>query len=131
MPQDIILKNGKVLNLREMPEGHKIEYLANSLEGECFYLVYAPHITEETVDKFPDYYGSFGLYVGTPDEMREADVEEVFRWRDGGTTQINYVLENEKGQLYFPSPRNKGTVASDILDGEVVKLKLLVEGIDF
>ena len=131
MAKNIALKNEKILNLREIPEGHKIEYLANSVESECFYLVHAPHITEETVDKFPDYYGSFGLYVGSLRRMQEADVKKVIRWRDGGTTQIDYVLENKKGQLHFPSRRNKNAMASDTFDGEVVKLRQLIEGVDF
>ena len=131
MIPEIKLRNGNVLEIGEIPEWHKIEFLANSLEGKFFYVVNAPHVTEETIDKFSDYYGSFGLHMGTLNEMREADVGEVIRWRDGGSTQINYVLEGKRGQLCFPSPRNKGAVTSNTFNGKTTELKILIEGEDF
>lgn len=131
MTFDIKLRNGSVLKIGDIPEGHKIEYLASSLESECFHVVHAPHITEETIDKFPDYYGSFGMHVGISGEMREAKVMEVSRLRDGGTTHINYVLGDREGYLYFPSRLNKSAVASDTFDGKTTELKRLIEGEDY
>ncbi|MBU3923349.1 MAG: hypothetical protein KJ592_00360, partial [Nanoarchaeota archaeon] len=82
-------------------------------------------------EQFPDYYGSFKLYVGNPNNMQEARVKEVAHLRDGGTTLISYVLENKDGQLYFPSLQNKWAKASDNFDGEIVELERLVEEKDF
>lgn len=131
MPQNIIMKNGKVLNFKEIPEGHKIEYIVSSVEIERFYVVHAPHITVETVDKSLDLYDLYGMFIGTPNGMQEAEVEEVCRWRDGGTTKIFYTLENKYGQLYLPSRLIKGAIASDKFDGKTVEIKRLIEGNDY
>jgi len=45
------------LQVAEIPQGHRVEYLARSSEDkDKFYLVHAPHLTEENVGQIKDYY---------------------------------------------------------------------------
>jgi len=104
MTQDIKLKSGQVLKVEEMPEGHRIEYLAKSLEKETkFYVVHAPHLTEENVGKIDNYYNSFGMYLGTPENMQKTKVTSVDRYRGALGTFVHYILNEQPGTLHFPT----------------------------
>ncbi len=131
MPQNIALTNGKVLTLREIPEGYKIEYIASRTNGEYFYVVHTPCSSVAHGDQSTSYYDSFRLHVGSLEEMREAKVEEVCRWRNGGTTEIAYRLEDQFGQLCFPSLHSKTEQPSNTFQGRTLKLIRLVQGRDF
>ncbi len=83
-----------------LPDGHSLEYVArDTATKSTFYVVHRP---EKDWD-----YNSFRLHIGAERELREAEVLSVRRARDGGTTDIDYVLMDEIGYLHFPTPFNK------------------------
>jgi len=132
MAQDVKLKSGETLTVESIPDGHEISYLARSLEDKTkFYVVHAPgrKMIEEDEDHNIDYYNEFGLYIGNEELMRKAEVFEVNRFRDGGTTFIPYLFDGKKGELFFPAALVKRLEKSpqDSYDGKTVELEKLSE----
>ena len=129
MTQDIKLKSGENLTVENIPEGHEISYLARSLEDEAkFYVVHAPSSKMIEENHNIDYYNMFGLYIGNEKLMREAEVFEVNRLRDGGTTYISYIFDGKKGQLFFPTSgifKQPGTTPKDSYDRKIVELEIV------
>jgi len=67
-----------------------------------------------------------GVYIGKPNAMQEARINEVEVYRNGGSTKILYTLNNQEGKLYF-SQRLDGIGKSyDEYKGRFVELELLV-----
>ena len=132
MTQEIKLKSGEQLQVAEIPQGHRIEYLARSSEDRRkFYLVHAPHLTEENVGQIKDYYGSFGVYIGHPEDMQKAEDVRVDRFRGPMGDIIHYILNQKEGSLHFPCGSWSDRPSTDTYDGQKVELERLVEGKDF
>ena len=132
MTQSIKLKSGKILQVDEIPQGHRIEYLARSSEDrERFYVVHAPHLTEENIGQIKDYYGSFGVYIGHPENMQKAREVRVSRFRGPMGDVIYYILNEKEGNLHFPTGSWRDRPSTDTYDGKTVELERLVEGKDF
>jgi hypothetical protein len=66
------------------------------------------------------------LHVGAEAQLVEAQVQQVVRYRDGGTTNIYYVLADGQGILHFPTPVDKEAKPTDTYQGKTVELERLV-----
>ncbi len=95
--------NGEVYQMTErqldtssiipLPAARRVEYLCQD-EDEIFVYV--------SSDKYNYSYESFKLFIGEGAAMREVEVCNVSRYRDGGTTYI----ETADGVFFSPSPFN-------------------------
>ena len=121
------------MQVREIPQGHRIEYLArSSKDRNKFYLVHAPHLTEENVGQIRDYYGSFGVYIGHLKDMQKAESIRVDRFRGPPGTFVHYILNDKEGSLHFPTGLwGDDGPSTDTYDRQKVELERLVEGKDF
>ena len=135
MNKEVRLKSGEILKLREMPEGHEIANLARNIEGSRFYATHALRIEEGgELPVLPDsYFDSFGLYIGSPDDMQKTELRRIDRLRDGKTTNICYNLQGKEGELLLLTPirekeKKKGF---DSFNGRSESLEILTQGIDF
>lgn len=95
--------NGEVYQMTErqldsslivpLPPARRIEYLCQDEDGIFIYV---------SADKYNYSYESFRLFIGEGAAMREVEVHNVSRYRDGGTTYI----ETADGVFFSPSPFN-------------------------
>ncbi|MDB5185074.1 MAG: hypothetical protein JWN38_882 [Candidatus Saccharibacteria bacterium] len=88
--QDVIFDQSSVVPL---PATRRPEYLCQAEDGTLFYV---------SADKYNYSYESFRLFVGDGTTMREIPVQDVERYRDGGTTYIRTPEET----FFSPSPFN-------------------------
>ncbi len=99
----------------------KVEYFCKCENGNFIYV---------SADKHNFSYESFRLFVGKGKKMREVQIKNVNRYRDGGTTFI----ETSKGTFFSPSPFNvqqspkiiptwkkKGLVNLDVKEYDIVE----------
>ena len=82
------------------------EYLFKLADGNLIYV---------SCDKYHYAYELFKLFIGKPDQMEEIHVNDVQRFRDGGTTYV----KTDKGVLY--SPTTADPKAKPTWDGEKIK----------
>ena len=95
--------NGEVYQMTErqldsslivpLPPARRTEYLCQDEDGIFVYV---------SADKYNYSYESFRLFIGEGAAMREVEVYNVSRYRDGGTTYI----ETSDGVFFSPSPFN-------------------------
>jgi hypothetical protein len=76
-----------------LPATRRTEYFCQTEDGTFVYV---------SADEFNYSYESFRLYVGNGKSMRQIPVNDVTRYRDGGTTFI----ETAEETFYSPSPFN-------------------------
>lgn len=74
-----------------LPLARRAEYLFRKKDGALIYV---------SSDKYNYSYESFKLFVGDGKTMREIPVQDVCRYRDGGTTYVKTGV----GTLFSPSP---------------------------
>lgn len=109
----------KKLQIDGIPDSHKIEYVM--IDKETRERLYVVHKSEVELG-----YNSFGLHIGPQNELREAQIKNVERYRDGGTTIIDYTLANSEGRLYFASPLHDGRKHTDSYNGKTIELEKLL-----
>jgi hypothetical protein len=68
-----------------------MEYFCQAEDGTLFYV---------DADKYNYSYESFTLHIGNGATMREVPIQDVRRYRDGGTTY----LRTSEGTFFSPSP---------------------------
>lgn len=56
-------------------------------------------------DKYMMDYDTHKFFIGPPSDMREVEIEDLIRYRDGGTT----IIKTKVGELFVPTPFKKGT----------------------
>lgn len=107
--RDILTWNGEVFTrtdetfdrqsakLVELPQTRQSEYLAFSEDGSLVVYVSA--------SKYKFSYESFRLFVGNGAEMREIKIQNVTRYRDGGTT----IITTNEGTFFSPTAFDKAT----------------------
>lgn len=107
--------NGKVFKLTEtppeinpipLPTVREAEYLFRLDDGTYIYVSH---------DKYKYGYETFKLFAGPADHLEEIPINNVERYRDGGTTYV----KTDKGTLFSPTPFDKK--AKPTWDGEKVK----------
>jgi len=109
---------GNSLKVTGIPHKDVVEYVAIDAETKSkFYVVHRP---KENWN-YPD----FRLHVGSENELRETKVEKVERYRDGGTTVIDYVLAGIPGALRFPTPFERDKKPTDNYKGRIIELERL------
>lgn len=102
-----------------IPQENTVEYLARDAATQSkYYVVHRP------ADQG---YNSFRLNIGPRTGLKEAVVAHVERYKDGGTTSINYTFEGLNGTLYFPTPFDKEAKPTDTYNGYTVQLEKLLE----
>lgn len=79
------------LTVIPLPAARRVEYLYLTEDGIIVYV---------SSDKYNHSYESFRLFAGDGENMREVPVEDVSRYRDGGTTFI----DTPEGRFYSPTP---------------------------
>lgn len=85
------------VELVQLPDLRQLEYLVISEDGSVVIYVSA---------SFYEYsYKSFRLFIGDGETMREVKVQDVIRYRDGGTTYI----ETDEGTFYSPAPKRNAS----------------------
>lgn len=104
-------------NIVNLPKGHFLEYFAKDEEGT----LYVVHRPEKNWD-----YNQFQMYMGPEGNVTEVDVKKVVRYRDGGTTHIDFSVANQPGQLYFPTVFKKELKPSVTLGGKTLTLESLL-----
>ncbi len=112
------IKNNE-LYVTGVPDGHTLEYVARDAETKS--KLFVVHRPKKDWD-----YDSFRLHVGAEAQLVEAQVQHVERYRDGGTTNIGYVLAGDQGRLHFPTPFDKEAKPTDTYKGKTVELEKLV-----
>jgi hypothetical protein len=103
-----------------IPDDNIAVYLARDAKTKS--MLYLVHHPKEIKD-----YSCFRLHIGKQEELIEARVLNVERLRDGGTTDIEYILNGKRGRLHFPAPNNKKEKSIDIYDFEAIELENLIE----
>lgn len=76
-----------------LPAARRTEYLCQAEDGTFVYV---------SADKYNYSYESFKLFVGDGATMREIEVNDVVRYRDGGTTYV----QTPEVTFFSPSPFN-------------------------
>mgnify|MGYP001562746009 CR=1 FL=1 len=113
-----IVKRNEDLFAEGIPDNHELEYVAKN-DGSIFFVVHRPSKDWN--------YNSFRLHIGPVSELVEAKVDSVERYRDGGTTDIRYTLNEITGNLHFPTPFNKDKNPTNSYDGKEEKLEKIIE----
>lgn len=72
----------------------RVEYNAR-IDGEARLIVTAP---EEVVD-----FDAYRLFYGPPDAVDEREVTKFLRYRDGGSTEIQFDLDGDTARAFFPN----------------------------
>ncbi|MFA5175766.1 MAG: hypothetical protein WC413_00700 [Candidatus Nanoarchaeia archaeon] len=108
----------EVLYVTGIPDGHKLEYAAWDAETKSkFFIV---HLPKEDWD-----YNSFRLHIGEEKQLVEAQVQRTERFRDGGTTNIDYILDGRQGRLHFPTILERAN-PTNTYRGKTVELESLI-----
>jgi hypothetical protein len=81
------------LDLRNLPADITIEYLGMIEDGRRVLVV-------RPTDDWS--YEDFRVFLGTPQQMIERDVQNVTRAKDGGSTRIELTLDDTPAELDFP-----------------------------
>lgn len=103
---------GDNLHITGIQDCDYLEYAARDVNTQSrFYILHA----HKTIG-----YPSIRLHIGLENELVEAKVTNVERFRDGGTTNITYILADRKGELFFPSPLKKDLNPTDNYIGKRV-----------
>jgi hypothetical protein len=94
-PVQVKRKNQK-LEIRGIPATDTLEYVMRDAETQSkYYVIHRP--TEDVV------LSRVRLHIGLENQLIEAQVTSAIRLLDGGTTIIEYVLDQANGELYLPS----------------------------
>lgn len=67
-------------------------------------------------------YDDFRLFLGAPERLTEREVSSVMRARDGGTTDIDFVIDGRVARAHFPAPRPDAPAATLTDAGDTVTL---------
>lgn len=102
-----------------LPDKDTLEYVARNNTDSVFY--YVVHRPEKEW-----HYKDFRLHIGQEAQLVEAIVNNVDRYKDGGTTNIFYTLAGADGTLHFPTPFAKEEKPTDTYKGKTVELEKLV-----
>jgi hypothetical protein len=86
--------------LQNLPPEVTVEYFGELVEGD---LVVVTRPSDDWT------YDDFRLFLGSPAQMRELDVESVTRGRDGGSTTIETEIAGAYMTLSFPVVSTNGT----------------------
>ena len=115
---------GKTPIIEDLSEEYTIEYLARSPKGILYLVIWPKDPT-----KRKGFYETFRLFIGKGKDMKEAEILDAMRFRDGGTTYIKFRFEGRECKLHFPAGRLAGAnpnVTCKDNPTEVVKLELLI-----
>ncbi len=115
------IKDGRMF-VNGLPDADKLEYVAvarnQDTRDSTYFVVHRPEKDWN--------YNSFRLHIGKENELREAKVDHVERYRDGGTTNIDYQMNGKDGRLHFPTPFEESAKPTDTYAGKVVTLENLL-----
>ncbi len=104
-------------NLTNLPSGQIVEYFAKDQQGT----LYIAHRPRRGWDG-----NTFKLYVGPENNVVEVDVTRVSTYRDGGSIGIDFLIDNQKGSLFFPHYRRQESKPFVKFNGERSELEDLL-----
>jgi len=115
---------GKTPIIEDLSEEYTIEYLARSPKGVIYLVIWPKDPT-----KRKGFYETFRLFIGKGKDMKEAEILNAMRFRDGGTTYIKFRFEGRECTLHFPAgrlARANPDVTCDDSPKKVVELELFI-----
>ncbi len=115
---------GKTPIIEDLSEEYTIEYLARSPKGILYLVIWPKDPT-----KRKGFYETFRLFIGKGKNMKEAEILDAMRFRDGGTTYIKFRFEGRECTLHFPAGRLARANPNVTCDGnptKAVKLELFI-----
>lgn len=94
----------------DLPGSSILEYFGR-ITPDTFFIVTTPNPKTSDI-----YYEGFRIWIGPADQLCEISVQQVIRFRDGGTTHIY----TDRGLFKFISPfyRNQAPYPKDELNGK-------------
>ena len=105
--------DGNNIVITGIPKDHTLEYLAKS-QHDLYYVVHRPTKDWD--------YDDFRLHIGEQTALVEAKVKNPIRLRDGGTTNIQYILYGQSGEFCAPTHPDQEAFITDTYNGSTLTL---------